>query len=200
LDEPKLVSKGDFAGLVGVSAGRVSQLIKDGRLAGALVGEGRGARIDVAKAMALLDVGLDISQRIGLNGKARIVKAGSDAPPPEMPRPNTVDDELKREALVQRQAETRRVLRDEAERAGELVSAREARLATDKAVVKMVAAVDQMLVEAAAAMSAEWHMPKREALHLLRRIWREQRLKQSGEMAADAADLPSEAEMVLELQ
>ncbi len=73
------VTKAEFASLVGVSRGRVSQWLRAGKIDGAaIVGEGRDARIDAELAKRQLDARLDLGQRLGANGKAQL--AGSLLP------------------------------------------------------------------------------------------------------------------------
>lgn len=63
---PEIVSKGEFAALLGVHKSRVSQYISSGRIDGAaLVGEGREQRIRVAVACEQLRRRLDPGQRLG---------------------------------------------------------------------------------------------------------------------------------------
>ncbi len=65
-----IVSKSEFAVLKNVSGARVTQWIKAGKIKGAaLVGDGRGARINVALADEQLKKTLDLGRRL-VNGAA----------------------------------------------------------------------------------------------------------------------------------
>jgi hypothetical protein len=67
------LSKSDFAERIGVSAGRVSQYIAEGKLTSeALEGEGRMARIRPAIAIEQLKATLDPHQMLGDNGRAKL--------------------------------------------------------------------------------------------------------------------------------
>lgn len=67
-DDP-VVSKGKFAELTGVTPGRVSQWIAEGKIGpDALVGEGRNAKINVRLACEQLKRRLNVDQRFGANG------------------------------------------------------------------------------------------------------------------------------------
>lgn len=67
-DNPRTMTKGEFATFVGRSAGRVSQWIAAGQIgAEALAGEGRAARIVVDVALVHLAARLDPAQRMGIN-------------------------------------------------------------------------------------------------------------------------------------
>jgi transcriptional regulator with XRE-family HTH domain len=64
-----LMRKSDFAKRCGVSKGRVSQWLKAGQIDGAaIVGEGRGAKLDAALALAQLKLRLSTDERFGWNG------------------------------------------------------------------------------------------------------------------------------------
>jgi hypothetical protein len=59
------VTKAEFAALIGVTRGRVSQMLAARQIDGdAIVGEGRSARINVEKARRQLGARLDLGQLI----------------------------------------------------------------------------------------------------------------------------------------
>lgn len=75
----QVVSKADYARLKSVSAARVSQWISAGQIErSALVGEGRGAKIDVALADEQLRRKLDIGQRVGNGLSTRLGGSPAD--------------------------------------------------------------------------------------------------------------------------
>lgn len=75
------VTKSQFAALRGVTPGRVSQWISEGKIHGdALDGEGRSARIVVAVACEQLGVTLDLVQAVA-NGQQASIPLSLDAPP-----------------------------------------------------------------------------------------------------------------------
>jgi hypothetical protein len=197
--EGEIVTKGRFAELSGVSAGRVSQWIAEGRIpVSAMVGEGRSARIRVDEARAALDRSLDLTQRFGANGRVRL----SDDPPAPaaLPLVAGLDEQIRRELLEQRKIETRRMMREEALSAGTLVASQEVAKATDRIVGRMLTAIDQAIVEMAATLAAEFTMPKRDLELALRRVWREQRGRQAEGFAAEAAAIPPETETEIDLR
>ena len=76
-----VVSKQDFAALVGVSPSCVSQWIARKKISGkALVGRGCRARIRVEAAREQLKKNLDIDQRLGANARAKLDQAREAAP------------------------------------------------------------------------------------------------------------------------
>ena len=95
---PETAAKGEFAALCGVTAGRVSQWLSEGKISAAsLQGEGRSARIVVRAAVAELAQKLDVSQSVGLNGLASrlaitgLAAGGQPAAEPR-PEPSAVTD------------------------------------------------------------------------------------------------------------
>ena len=140
------MSKGEFARLINVSPGRVSQYIASGQIGpDALDGEGRSARIIVDKATRQLNARLDVAQRVGINGMGTRL-AGEAAMPETAPAQNAlpievlrtqsdiVADQIAREKLEQAKMQTARARRDEALAAGRYMLADEARAETAKAV------------------------------------------------------------------
>jgi hypothetical protein len=70
-DEP--ISKSDFARVVGVTPGRVTQWISEEKIDGeALVGSGRDAKICVAVAVGQLRERLDVNNRARASAKAQL--------------------------------------------------------------------------------------------------------------------------------
>jgi hypothetical protein len=64
-----LFRKCDFARRCNVSKGRVSQWLKAGQIdSKAIVGTGRGAKLEAATALAQLKLRLSVDERFGLNG------------------------------------------------------------------------------------------------------------------------------------
>ncbi|MVA55958.1 hypothetical protein [Agrobacterium vitis] len=70
------VTKGQFAELIGVSPGRVSQYLTEGKISpAALDGVGRNAKINVERAKADLRLTLDVSQRLGNGIDTRLLSS-----------------------------------------------------------------------------------------------------------------------------
>lgn len=77
----RTVTKGEFAAMIGKSAGRISQMISAGQITRAsLDGSGRSARIIVDQAIKDLKQNLDPSQSFGLNGMDTRMALSSHAP------------------------------------------------------------------------------------------------------------------------
>lgn len=215
------VTKSEFAEYLGVSAGRVSQMIKAGQIApDSLAGAGRSARIIVERASADLRRNLDPSQSHGLNGMAtraalatRSTKtdgaavpaqqalpiapsqdSGKASPTPPGPVDNTADL-IGREKLRQAEIATRRMEREEALEEGRFVLADEARAAIGSAASKMLATFESGLADMADAIAADHGLPPRDVLHTLTRSFRQIRETASRAFAGQReAILAAEAE------
>lgn len=212
------VTKSEFAARIGVTPGRVSQMIKAGQIgAGSLYGEGRAARIIIDKASADLRRTLDPSQSHGLNGMATRAALGGplpdqgkpkDAPtssPPAPQHPLTFDntaDLIGREKLRQAEIATRRMQREEALEEGRFVLADEARAAIASAASKMLSTFESGLSDMADAVAGQHGLPPRDVLHTLTRAFRQIRedaarafaSQRDAIIAAEAEALAREAE------
>jgi hypothetical protein len=208
-----IVSKSDFAKLRKVSPGRVSQWISEQKITGeSLVGEGRGAKINVAKATAELRRNLDISQRTG-NGLDTdlslaapapvLLPAPVDAPPARevgLPTNDPIEEQIKREKLEQLQRANRKAAEDEAARSGRFTDTAEATRRMGALVAQTLAVIEGALPEIATAFSANFKLPHRDVLHLLRSEFRKVRAAGAKEFSVKAAALPQTVEVELEEQ
>ena len=190
LDRDQTLTKGEFAAEIGVSPGRVSQLIGEGKIFGdALVGEGRLARINVRVAREQLQATTDPAQRLGANGKVNLGSASAAAVPEQdfgelVPARRNFDAEYAEERLRQIRFANRKA--DEAERArrGLYVLATDAKQDMAKVAVRMLNIFEGALPDVASAMAGKFGVPQRDALHLLRGEFR--RLRERGESQARA--------------
>ncbi|MFL9824361.1 hypothetical protein [Rhodoplanes sp. SY1] len=207
---PEVISKGAFAQLIGVSAGRVSQYIREGKLDGAaLVGEGRGAGIRVAVAQEQLRRRLDIGQRLGNGIGTRLAPpaAATDATaapadvlpfaappaPPTAPVGSAVDpiDERIRQAKLEGiERENRKRAEEEAARAGRYVLADQTRAEMVRLARDMLTVFEGALVDLATAIAARHQLQQRDVLHALRAEFRTIRAKAAAAARARAAELP----------
>lgn len=187
-----VVSKGDFARLIGVTPGRVSQYISEGKITReALDGEGVRAKVIVAVATAQLRASLDIGQRLG-NGIATRLDAAPDFPPvlgqakpsaPTLPTPgNSFEERLKAEKLAEMEMRNRKAREEERERRGQYTRTDDVRVALGQVANGMLNVFEGALSDFALAVAAKFEVPQRDVLHLLRAEFRAVRQK-----AADAA-------------
>ncbi len=177
-----VMTKGDFAAVIKVSPGRVSQYISSGQIHGpALEGEGRNARIVAPIAMQQLQRTLDPSQRFGSNGSA--LKSGADLfpagdkPSPSASKPPTLPlappvDELAELRIRRERVATERAEREEQLEIGRYMLADDARREIAKAVAAAFAVMDQGIAEIASELSEKFSVPQRDLQYALTKSFR----------------------------
>lgn len=178
------VSKGEFATMIGVSPGRVSQYISQRKIYGqALDGEGRRARIRAEVAANQLKLTLDPSQRLGGNGIAGRRIEDTPAPAPRStattpPPPDGVGiDEIATERLKQMRLKTAQAEREEALATGRYMLTEEARREMNRAVGEAFKLMDQGLREMATTLAAQFTLPERDVHLALVKAFREVRAR-----------------------
>lgn len=192
IQSDQTMSKGEFARLINVSAGRISQYIASGQIGpDALQGEGRSARIMVERAKRQLSGRLDVSQRVGINGLGtRIAVSPVTRAPVEQPdtpllqnvekRPpevfqtpsDLVADQIAREKLEQAKMQTARVKREEALASGRFILADEAKAEMTRAVAMAYRVMEGGLADMATHLSGKFELPQRDILHHLQQAFR----------------------------
>lgn len=207
---PELLSKGDFAKLINVSAGRVSQYISEGKLSGdALDGEGRRAKIRVKPALAHLRLKLDIGQMMGNGLDTRLSApatlpdhpAGNELPlqsgppvAPTLPHPGnaepTIEEKLKQEKLFQARISSRKSAEDEEARRGRFTETVAVKAEMVQLAAKLLDTFEGSLPDFANAVAGKFQVPARDVLHLLRSEFRGVRTRAAKNARNDAAQEP----------
>jgi hypothetical protein len=201
-----IATKSQFAALVGVTPSRVSQWISSRQIWGdALVSEGRHARIRVELAREQLRRNLDLDQRLGANGKARLGVPGALAIEPAAgtptaeglsagfsgaPVPDRIEEEIKRARRDQLILANERARELAAARAGRYLLTDDSRQQLGRVAASMLATFEGALPELAMALAAKSNLSSRDALHVLREAWRTIRARASEADAKAAAALP----------
>ena len=191
-----IATKGEFAKLANVSAGRVSQWISAGKITQAeMVGEGRDAKINVEAAFAKLNLRLDFGQRNG-NGLGTILKLVQPTkefkdPEPPKDEADQLDLKLKQAKLAQAESANRKLAEDERARQGIYVLAEHASAEAGKLTSTIVQMFESGLVDMAAKIASTYQLPNRDVIHLMRKEMREVRVKISASLASELADMPS---------
>lgn len=173
------VSKGEFATMIGVSPGRVSQYISERKIFGhALDGEGRRARIRASVAAKQLKMTLDPSQRLGGNGVAgrRSEEAPAAQSAPSTPRDDGVD-EIAAERLKQMRLKTAQAEREAALAIGRYMLTEDAKREMNRAVGEAFKMMDQGLRDMSAALAAQFALPERDVHLALVKAFREVRAR-----------------------
>jgi DNA-binding transcriptional regulator YdaS (Cro superfamily) len=214
--DPDVISKGEFAKRRGVSPGRVSQWISERKVFGAaLVGEGRAAQIRESVAVAQLRQKLDPMQMTANGLTTNLSPPTSSAPasplpiadvlpftaPPAAPSAPVPDDsveaQIKAARLEQIARQNREGQRQEAVAAGRLTDAAQAKQIAGREASRLVNLFEGSLSNFATAISAEFKLPQRDVLHLMRREFRKFRAETTRETRARAEEMPALVEVDL---
>ncbi|TGQ01410.1 MULTISPECIES: hypothetical protein [unclassified Mesorhizobium] len=196
------MSKAAFARHINVTRGRISQYLAEGTIGrDALQGEGRNAKVIVAKAIEQIRQRRDIGQALGNGLSTRLdlveqEEAADDVGRP--PKPTTVDDEIKQERLQSERRRNRVAALEEEAQLGRLVDA-----ATVRAeMTKLAQAVDDenagMLADFATSIAAQFGLPQRDVLHLLRRIRADKKAAAADRARRRAESLPERVSTIVE--
>lgn len=192
------LSKSDFAAHINVSAGRVSQMLAAGIIGqDCLVGEGRSAKIDVAKAVKQIGLRRDIGQSLG-NGIGTLLTLPEE---PAAPRPQTkVDDlaqQLQQERLESERRKNRIAASEELVRQGQLVPADQVRASMTKLARQVDEENGAMLADFATAIASKFELPQRDVLHLLRQVRNEKKAAAAERAKARADEIPATVEVAV---
>jgi hypothetical protein len=196
------VSKSEFAALIGVTPGRVSQYLKQGRISTAAVaGEGRNARIRVELAKADLRISLDVGQRFG-NGLTTRLDAAQPATRSsnqraEPPLASGIDQEIKEQKLEQIRRANRNAAIAAAIARGELMKTEDAKAEMTRIGLNMLAQMEGKLPDVASAIAAEYKLPQRDVLHFLRKKFLEVRRVRSEQIKQIAETIPAFVETAI---
>lgn len=195
------VSKSEFAAMINVSPGRVSQFIAAGQIsAAAIVGTGQRAKINVDRAKADLRLSLDVSQRLG-NGSETRLDPEQDISVPPPPAGNTItlpiaaglDHEIKQQKLEQIRRVNRNAAIADAQARGQLIETDQARSEMSRIAAGMLQVFEGGLTDLASAVAAEFKVPQRDVLHLLRKQFRQIRGTAARQMQTMSVSLPETA-------
>jgi hypothetical protein len=201
-----MLSASELAAHLGVTKGRVSQLVAKGALDGCWEGEGRGRRFDLAKCAMRLDRKLDRGQMLG-NGAAtraalRTILSGPEADSEAESRPAAPDRSKYDGALPERDAdrydlartqkaeeEVRKLRRDNEMAAGTLVKASEVKRQVSRLIAQEIAEFETVLRDGARRIADKLGVDYKVARQLLTETWRAHRGGRSTTLseASDAA-------------
>lgn len=189
------LSKGEFAARMGVTPGRVSQWIKEGKIPPeAMEGAGHRARIHADIAARCITERTDPGQRLG-NGLGTAIRAETFAAPalpldPLTPRPMTVAEQIAAEQLQRLQRQNRQGEEDERARLGLYTLTADMRRAMGRLALDLMSAIEGGLPEMSRDLAAKFGLPQRDILHELQASFRAVRARAAANQAEIAANLP----------
>lgn len=195
----------ELAKELGLSKGRISQYVSEGKLDGCFTGAGRARRFNVDRVRAVLEQRLDPGQMLG-NGaetkrRLRDGEAAPGAPEASAPTPRQ-DGQLPRNdpdryelARIQKvEEEARRLRRQNMLEEGSVVLAEKAAREATRALSRELAQVEDFLRRAARAIADELGVDFKEARKLVIDLWREHRGARAEAMAEEATAATMDAE------
>ncbi len=195
----------ELAKELGLSKGRISQYVSEGKLDGCFTGAGRARRFNVDRVRAVLEQRLDPGQMLG-NGaetkrRLRDGEAAPGAPEASSPTPKQ-DGQLPRNdpdryelARIQKvEEEARRLRRQNMLEEGSVVLAEKAAREATRALSRELAQVEDFLRRAARAIADELGVDFKEARKLVIDLWREHRGARAEAMAEEATAATMDAE------
>ena len=205
------LSKSEFAAHIKVSPGRVSQYLREGLIGkDALVGEGRSARIVVEKAVEQLRTRRHVGQAMGNglltdlgDGKGDAGGAGESDAGAELQLTGSKDDVAKQiqlERLEQERRKNRRETIEEAQQLGQLVRVEDFRHEVGKTAQTLVTTFMGMAPDIANAIAAEFKVPQRDVLVLVRRVMNAKRAHATTALRLAAEEMPDTVDAELEVE
>lgn len=187
---PDLMTKKDFAEFTNVSAARVSQWLKEGKIQPeSLDGQGRRAKIKVQEALRNLEADLDISQRLG-NGLGTKLDADEEKEP-EVP---TTNELIAQQKLFKAQAENQRLVEQELERRGIYTKTSDVLKGYLSVAHSMLRTFEGSIPDIAGAISAEFKLSQRDVQHVLKTQFRKTRERAAQVAQKQAATVPGTEE------
>lgn len=190
------MSKGEFAAHIGVSPGRISQYIAEGKINGdAIEGAGRYARIRAEVAKRQLQRFLDPSQRFGANGAAALAGARAPAGPaaalapavperqaeqaPSLPLTpsDPTQDELAQLRLRRERIATEKAEREEMLELGRYMLTEVARREMGRVATEAFKVMEAGIGEMAKDLASQFGIPQHDAQHALLKSFRNVRAK-----------------------
>jgi hypothetical protein len=187
----KIVSKGQFAKLVGVTAGRVTQWISAKQIYGdALVGEGRAARIRVASAIAQLRSTVDGSTanaRLRLDGLSVDPNGDSQAAGTS---DATVENSIKVARLGQLELSNARARAEAAAASGRYTKTADVKQQMGRISSTLINAFEGHQAELASKIAAKFSLSLRDVQHFTRAEFRTFRVRASDALRQQAQEIP----------
>lgn len=196
------MAKGEFAAHMGVTPGRVSQWIAEGKIGrDALVGEGRSARIIVEVAEAQVSARRDPGQAMGNGLGTRVTQTAPAAGllDGEL-KPNDTAKLIQVERLEQERRRNRREQVEEVVRNGGLVPADEMRRQMGQIAQRQAAEYQGMLADYADAAAEMSGLPARDFLHRFRQVNAQKRGEAAARVRGEAEALPETVDMVVAVE
>ena len=195
----KQLNTTELASHLNLSKGRISQLVRDGRLEGCYRGSGRARRFDLAKAADALGQKLDPSQMLGNGAKTRRSinglggpeglqsDVGRESTAPEVPAPSNDPTRYEIARTQELEEKARRARRQNEAEEGNWVLASEVAAETARQIQMEIASIESAVLRTGARRLAdELGVDFKKARAILTQVWREHRGHRAEVKAAEA--------------
>ncbi|ETX26863.1 hypothetical protein [Roseivivax isoporae] len=189
---------------LGLTKGRISQYVREGKLDGCYTGDGRQRSFDLDKVAARLGRRLDAGQMMGNGAETRRRLRDLDpepAPVPEDPpaRPDaelrkTDPDRYELARIHKAEEEARRLRRQNLEAEGTLVLADKVAQATARALAQEVAEFESVMRRAARGVADELGVDFKTVRRIMIESWRAHRGERAVALAAQAEEAHMDAD------
>lgn len=199
-----LLSATALAEQIGVTKGRISQYVAEGKLDGCFEGDGRNRRFDLSKAAAALGKRLDPGQLMGNGAGTKkaigLLDAGS-VPEPRRAAgasqlPSDDSDRYNMARTLKAEEEARRLRRQNAEAEGSYVLASEVAIQTRRQIAQEVSEFENVIRDAARQVADECEVDFKVVRTIMLKTFRAHREKRAAalERTAEAAGMTAAEE------
>ncbi|MFT3973316.1 MAG: hypothetical protein QM699_07665 [Amaricoccus sp.] len=173
----------ELAGMLGITKGRVSQLVSEGKLAGCYRGDGRDRRYDPVAVARALGKRIDMGQQLGNGARTQAAAASilqasvvpAQTPSPAAAIPTTQVAEYEKARTEKAQEEARRLRRLNAEAEGTFVLAEEVARQVRRQIGQEVAEVATFIRDAARAIADRHQLDFKDVRQQMLEQWRSHR-------------------------
>lgn len=184
-------TKSEFARLVKLTPGRISQFIADGRLKDCLIVEGGKTLIDVEKALDRLKLRRHGGQALGNGAKTRLNLTPSQ-------EADDIELKIKRARLEEVELRNRRLREEELVKQGVLMRADDVSAEMARTARIMVEKFESEIPSVAREMAARFGVPERDLVFMLRKQFTAVRATVADKLKTCAEALPELQEADLE--
>lgn len=193
-----LLTATELSSELGVSKGRVSQYVAEGKLAGCFEGDGRRRRFDLAKCAEALGRTLDKPQLLANGAQTRLALAriaddfGDEGPVAPRSRrtdgrlPENDQDEYTLTALAIKQEDLRKKRRENEIEDGRYVLASESERQVSRMLAREIAGFETVIRDGSRAVADRLGVEFKAARQILMETWRAHRTGRAEALADDA--------------
>lgn len=194
------MTKSEFARHIGVVPSRITRMIADGIIgADALVGVGRGARVQVELALRQVQLRRHVGQALG-NGLTTVLDSAPSAGASTLHLDRATDDtarQIQLERLVFERRRNRQATLQEAQDSRRLVPVEELERAVSRAAQSVLAIFAGIDADLAVELAPKCDMPERDIRYAVKKVVDRKRAAVAATFRAAAEAMPETVEVKL---